>query len=273
MPICRSCGEDTKLCWSHAIPDAIFRPILRANNGSAIGLPKGDGKIHLTQDTGKAELFCNDCETAFNLKFDAPFINVLRELDTKICNESFSARVNFDHGHFARCIASIFWRASVSPAHMYSEVKLAGRHERLLLKVMKSSNKNALLNCSVKFQRLRDLTPAKKAGFTQDGVSDFILNINAYKGVVKRKHASIYLIMDMAFSGFLFHIVAPRLPYRKNKKLGFLKRSHNILHAPPIDMMEYPPIMDSLVSSLQKENDGMIIPSARRRKRKGSGKK
>lgn len=89
MPICRLCDEDKPLCFSHAIPDAIFRPILQSSNGSSIGLPKGGGKIHLTQDTGKAELFCKECESWFNKSFDGPLVNALRKLDTRIIDEGF----------------------------------------------------------------------------------------------------------------------------------------------------------------------------------------
>lgn len=151
---------------------------------------------------------------------------------------------------------------------MYSEVNLSKEHELSLLAIMKGSDQDALSNCAVRLQRLNDPTPPENGGFSQNQVSDFIFAITPYSAAVGKKQPPKYLILDMAFLGFLIHIFAPRLPYPRNRKPGFLKRRHGLLHAPATDMMKYPPMMDCFVSAVKKDYEGLVTPAVGRWRKK-----
>lgn len=255
---CRLCGQDSDLCLSHAIPNAFFRSILRSNHGSAIAIPKDNGKIHLTGDSGKAKLLCQQCEARLNTEFDKPLIKCLRNLDGEILRTGFSARIKFNHDHLARCIASVYWRGCVSSARMYKHIKLSHPDEATLFQTMTGSDSLALQNTSVSFMRLYDPTTEESGGFTQGVVSNFVFPITAHKTSLKRKKTSTNFALTMCLQGFLICLFVPRLPHTQTRRPKFLKSGGQHLHAPPTNMLLYPPLMDMMVGGLAKVNSGDV---------------
>lgn len=255
---CFCCGRHRELCQSHAIPDAIFRPLLRSGSGAAIVLPRGDGRIHRSSDTGKARMFCRECEAHFNRIFDGPLVNLLRLLDKKIETDGFSARVPFDHSELAQALVSVFWRACISPAATYSATKVSARHELILRDLSKGSRDETLRRCSVRFRRLSDSTPENDGGFQQKHISQFLLAPSPYLISSSTKNGHSRLVLDIVIQGFLIHLFVPRLPFRKNSQPGTLRRGQNILHAPPFDLFDYPPLKAALVKGYGKHQEGNV---------------
>lgn len=249
---------------SHAIPNAFFRRILQSNNGSAIAIPKGKGKIHRSNDTGKARLLCRKCEAKFNEEFDKPLVDCLRVLDRQIIKAGFTARIHFNNDHLARCIASVFWRASISSANLYQGIRLSKDDQRQLYRVMVGSEQDALRNSSVSLMRLYDPTPATSGGFTQEIVSNFVFSVSAYNAKSRSQAKLEHFALDLCFQGFLIHMFIPRLPFSKVRSPRFLKRGGNVVHAPPTNILDYPPLMEMMVTGLAKKMSGEILPSVER---------
>ncbi|MDP2122516.1 MAG: hypothetical protein Q8K28_21655 [Hoeflea sp.] len=246
---------------SHAIPNAFFRPILRSNNGSAVAIPKGDGKIHLTGDTGKAKLLCQSCEARLNEDFDKPLVDCLRELDRQILKTGFSACISFSHDRLARCIASVLWRGCISTAEMYRDVKLTASDEHKLFQLMIGNDEDALRQSSVGLLRLYDPTPG---GFSQDVVSNLVFRMSAYEVRAHDKPNISHYALDMCVQGFLVHLFIPKLPYKQARQPRYLKRGGRVVHAPPTNILCYPPLMEMMVTGLAKTQTGQITPAVKR---------
>ena len=259
---CAYCRRVTELCRSHAVPNAVFRSISRKNNGSLIGLPKGRGKVHRTSDTGAFYLLCRACETDFNRRFDGPLVNGLKALDRAILAHGFGARVSFDTDQFARCIASVFWRCCVSPAVMYSKTNVSSRHRAAIRTVMDASPGSALRLASVRLARLYDPTPPGDGQIGQDVISDFVLNPNPY--ILKVQDGAEERVgFDVTLSGFLIHLIVPRLPHRLNRRAEYLRRGQTELHAPAVSLFDYPPLLNAAVDAVRRADAGDVTPAAR----------
>lgn len=181
MPVCAYCLNDRELSLSHSIPDAFFKSISRRNNGQLIDIPSGDGIIKLSQNTGKAKLLCKECEANFNRDFDSPLVNAFRTWDRQITENGFGVKYEFSPNHLAQCLASVFWRASVSGSDMYTNAKVSSRDKAKLLAIVQGNRELALKACSCSIKRLYDKRPPPDGGFSQHIVSDLILPVNAYR--------------------------------------------------------------------------------------------
>ncbi len=261
LSTCRLCGQQASLCLSHAIPNAFFRSILRNNNGSAIAIPKGKGKIHLSGDTGKAELLCQRCETLLNEKFDKPLVDCLRELDRQILKTGFNARISFSHNRLARCVASVFWRGCISTAKMYRHVKLTAADEGKLFQIMIGNDEDALRKSSVSLLRLHDPTPE---GFSQEVVSNLVFGISAYQTRADDKATFSHYALDMCIQGFLVHLFIPKVPHKQARQPRYLKCGGRVVHAPPTNMLNYPPLMDMMLTGFAKIEAGERTPAVKR---------
>jgi hypothetical protein len=253
--VCRFCGNVSKLCNSHSIPNGIYRLLMQAGGGSAINISSGPGKIRRTSNTGAAHLLCEECEKHFNVEFDAPIVNGLKLLDQQIQDNGFSARISFSHNQMAQAIAAIVWRCCESGASNYVATKLGERHLAQLKHLVTTPRERVLRECSVRIDRLQD---SSKEGFSQESISRFIiapvpLPIIADNGNLARNFR-FYFVMQ----GFLIHLIVPKLPYSKNSTSGYLKRGFTRLHAPPTNMLKYQPIMDFLVHTYAKNEAGLV---------------
>ena len=249
---------------SHAIPRAAFTAMLDGR-GNAIGIPYGDGNAHLTSDTGDAPLLCALCEGKFNRDFDAPLINALKSLENRIQTAGFRSSIAFDANQLAHAVVSIAWRICLSPAHMYSEVKLSPPHIRELERLLRSPTDSILRNCTVRFGRLADGTPSASGGFGQELMGQFLKTPQAYSIRTKPSGKFDRFAMDWTMFGFPIHLIVPRLLYPKSKAFGGLKRNSKQVNAVRVDMLNYRPLMDALVAGYAAQEEGKLSPSLKKR--------
>ncbi|MEM5584671.1 hypothetical protein WNZ15_19570 [Roseibium sp. AS2] len=256
MAICAYCWNDRELCASHSIPDGFFKAISRRNNGKLITIPGGAGQVHLSQDSGKADLLCEACERLFNRRFDGPLVNAMKLWDRKIQQEGFSARIAFSPNQMAQSLASIFWRASVSGNDMYAHARVSMHDANALLSLVQGEEEAVLKLCSCSIRRLKDRRYKNHDGFTQDVVSQIIMPVSAHRLSWGRKKPTVYFGFSVVLQGFLCHLAIPRLPASKRNAPGFLHPKDRHLHAPPMHLLDYKPLMDSMVMGLAKHLDG-----------------
>ena len=256
MPICAFCQEDRELCQSHSIPDGFFKAISRRNNGKLISIPEGAGKIRLSQNTGKAKLLCWECETHFNKNFDGPLTNAFKAWDKQIIAYGFGVRYEFSPSHFAQCLASVCWRASVTGDSMYANAKVNMRDRAHLLALLLGNREDTLKSCSCSIKRLYDTLQPSNGGFSQKIISGIILPVNAYRIGKKGKKPGNHFAFALVVQGFLCHLMIPRLPHALRSGPAFLKPSKTALHAPPQYFADYKPLMDVMVAGFGKHLDG-----------------
>lgn len=256
MPICAFCQEDRELCASHSIPDGFFKTISRRNNGQLISIPESEGKIGLSQNTGKAKLLCRECEAHFNKNFDSPLTNAFKAWDRQIKTNGLGVRYEFSPNHLAQCIASVCWRASVTGNNMYANARVGMRDRARLLGLVLGDLDDTLKSCSCSIKRLYDRRPPPDGGFSQEIVSDIILPVNAYRISKKGKKPGNHFAFAFLAQGFLCHLMIPRLPHALRSGPAFLKPSKTALLAPPQYFADYKPLMDAMVAGLGKHLDG-----------------
>ena len=256
MPICAFCQKDRELCASHSIPDGFFKAISRRNNGQLISIPEGEGKIGLSQNTGKAKLLCRECETHFNKNFDSPLTNAFKAWDKQIKANGLGVRYEFSPNHIAQCIASVCWRASVTGNSMYANARVSVPDTARLLALLLGDREDTLKSCSCSIKRLYDKRLPANGGFSQDIVSDIILPLNAYRISKKGKKPGNHFAFALLVQGFLCHLMIPRLPHALRVGPALLKPSKTSLHAPPQYFADYKPLMDAMVAGLGKHLEG-----------------
>ncbi len=261
MAICAYCHEDRKLCLSHAIPDGIFRSILRRSKGQLITIPGGEGKIKKSQDTGKAKLLCRECEDDFNRRFDAALVNTLKSWDKNIVDNGLSIRHTFDPSHLAQGLASIFWRACASGSSMYSGAKVSALHETQLLTIVQGEREDVLKNCSVLVHRIYDKKHVGDVGFSQSVISNIVLPVNAYSISWGRQKKFSHFSFAVIMQGFLFSMMLPKLPAGKLDAPGYLNRKRDQLFALPMNFLDYAPLIDVMVIGMDKHNRGLTTLS------------
>lgn len=252
MPICAYCKRDTELCDSHAIPNGFFKSISRHNNGKLIAIPKGEGCVHLSQQTGKAKLLCQDCEGLFNREFDSPLVNAFKDWDRQIAEKGFSVRLEFLANKMAQGLASICWRASVSGNGMYTNAQVSSRDKAGLLSIVEGDQNKVLKNCSCYIKRFYD----KQGGFSQDDISQIIVPVNAYRLEWGGKKRPAYFAFTIVMQGFLCALQVPRLPFHKRRGSEFLNPKKDLLHAPPLYIMDYRPLMEIMAVGFGKNLEG-----------------
>jgi hypothetical protein len=251
---------------SHAIPRAAFKAMLATGNGNAIGIPYDDDRnAHLTSDTGDAPLLCDSCEREFNRNFDAPLINALKSLENEIFVHGVRAPVNFSANQLAHAVVSVAWRIWRSPAFMYSEVVLDQRDAQELDALLRLPTDDVLKNCTVRLARLTDPTPQERGGFGQELMGQFVKAPQVYSLRTKSRGKFDRFAMDWTMFGFLIHLIVPRFLYPRSKKFGGLKRDALQISAVPVDMLQYPPLMDALIAGYAAQEEGRLSRTLKKR--------
>jgi hypothetical protein len=244
------------------MPNGFFRLLLQKSYGSAIGIPLGAGKISGTNDTGKAPMLCANCEGDFNSAWDAPLVNALKNLDSKIVSDGFSARVKFNHDQCAQAIASIVWRSCMSDASMYQGAAVNNRHLNDLVKIMNADRGTSLKLCSISLRRLWGKPERQGGAFDQSSINQIIVPPTARTFAINGRARGFGF--DFVVQGFLIHITVPRLPHSKVRTSGFLRSGGTLLHAPTIGIFDYQPLVDVLVQAYAKYVAGEVSGKAAR---------
>ncbi|MDA3798402.1 MAG: hypothetical protein PF692_04900 [Kiritimatiellae bacterium] len=131
---CRLCKSDGKLCYSHIIPEFLFKPIY--NEKHQITIVDDSKEVYSTIQKGVREhLLCKKCEGLFE-KWEKYFLELwFEELNITVMNEKLLKSENIDYDKFKLFHLSILWRAGISSLPSFSEVKL-GVHEEKLRKML-----------------------------------------------------------------------------------------------------------------------------------------
>lgn len=216
MPVCAYCRNDRELCESHSIPNGIFKAMSRHSNGQLIAIPRGDGNIHRSQDTGSSKLLCRECEGDFNKRFDSPLVNALKAWDRRINEKGFRVRYEFPPNQGAQALASIFWRASVSTNDMYMGAKVSEQDKAKLLSIVRGDSNATLKSCSCSIKRLYDKRPPTKSWASQEDISKIILPVSAYRIGWGRKKISASLRLRRLDTG-LFLLFDGTTPSSREK--------------------------------------------------------
>lgn len=264
MGVCLACRRVRKLCLSHAIPKSAFTPLMRSGNGSAIAIPKGDGNIHRTNDSGDAPLLCEECEAIFNTAFDGPLANALKKLSNEIWKNGHDAKIEFPADQAAHALVSIAWRICFSSASIYSQVKLDKRHLLEIHKLVGLPSTEILKHCTVGLKHLKG-PKAESGGLGPLEMSQFIKSPEAYMLSIKPKRSPKYFAIDWTMFGFLVVVALPRLPYSKRSAFGAFKRGSLEIGATPVGLLEYGPLRNALFAGMTKDREGKVSSGISRR--------
>lgn len=256
MAICLYCTEDKDLCQSHAVPDGFFKLISRKNNGKLITIPEGPNALHLTQNTGKSSLLCEQCEAIFNTRFDAPIVNAFKDWDKQIIHDGFSVRYEFSPNQMAQALVSIIWRACETHNVMYNNSKIRKSEKTQLLSIIKSNQDSVFEKCSCSIRRIYAYTENNNSGFSQKEVSQIILPPFAYQTKWGKSKKVKGFAFDILLVGFLCHLFFPKLPSIKSNGAGFLNPKNHKLHAPPYHFMQYEPLRKIAIAGYSKHASG-----------------
>lgn len=252
MGTCEMCLKDRELQMSHAIPDSVFKKILRSNSGKAIVVPGGgDEPIHYSSDSWATSQLCGSCESLLNSQFETYSLRLLRGSIGRFHRHHHGVTFSdFEPSRVASFFVSVFWRAANSKHPCYGKVYIPepwnGEIRELLLK----NGDIPLKLATVQISRLIDRTP--NDGFTLDSLRSVVMS------PFFRKNENGRYSFCFVFEGFFIEIFTPGLSFRKRSQAGVISKGKSVLMIPYLDIFDIPEIEDSLVKGYGKYIDGEI---------------
>lgn len=248
--ICKLCLKLRQLCNSHALPNSIFKYILRKNNGKAVILTDDETTpIEFSSDTWGAELLCVECEKKLNEKYDAYGIAVFRghagKTNVEIGGICFS---QIDRRRLRMFFLSILWRVSVSTHPSYWNGTLSSVWEEDLRHSLNFSNPIPQIRYTVFVRKMRDSTP--KDGFDTESIREIICS------PISRQYKSIFSVC-FTLLGYFVEIFIPRVSHQLSKKEGMLYGRANTFLAPYIEILEIPEMMQLFIRGVMKDVSGL----------------
>lgn len=176
MKLCEMCKSEAVLQSSHAIPDTIFKRILRENSGKLIVVPGGDSTpVHYSSDTWDTEQLCKRCEGLLNTNYENYSIRVLRGKAGVV--KKHASGVTFEDVETRKVVSffiSIFWRAANSKHGSYSKVYIPEPWNDQIRAMLAADEVVPRNLATVKISRLFDST--KKNGFTQQNLKSMLVS-------------------------------------------------------------------------------------------------
>lgn len=246
---CLLCERVTDLCLSHALPDALFRPLLRNNGGSAVKvMDDATTPVQLDSDSWKTPQLCSSCEALMNDEWDSYGIALFQGRQGKARRtEAGVTFSNIDAGRIRMFVLAILWRMSVSvhPSYLNAHLPADTREElRSTLLARGRVRSNAL---QVTLERLHDTTPG---GFSRDQFREMVM------APFVRRHSSYYAI-GFAMFGFVAMVYVPALPLKLRRSMHLVDASGSIVFAPLLEFTEFPELFDLGVMALHKSVTGL----------------
>lgn len=264
---CAYCGINADLQDSHAIPAAAFASMLRSGSGKVITIPGAVGNAGFSSDTGAAPLLCRQCERDFNVWFDGPLTNALKNLQNRIDAMGSASGIDFSSDQLSHALVSVAWRMERSSAEFYSGVELRPDHRKQLEQVLRLPQEEILRHCSVRLCKLQDHRPEESGGFGGKALGQLVKRPEVFLPASSRHQADGRFIIDWTMFGFLVQIAFPRLPYSSSRKLRGLKRGARKIVAPGIYFLEHKPLANALFSGLACHEEGRLTPALKKRNR------
>jgi hypothetical protein len=247
--LCLLCENMADLCDSHALPDALFRPLLRQRSGTAIhATDDATTPITLTSDSWCTPQLCAPCEGLMNDEWDRYGIAVFKGRAGKA--RRMDAGVSFvdvDAGRLRMFLLAVLWRMSVSVHKSYLSAHVPPPIREELRHTLLSRGRYPASRLHVSLQRLHDSTPG---GFTSKAFRNMVMS------PFIREHGSYYSIGFTMF-GFLAQVFLPALPSRLRPSTPLLGSKGRIVFAPRLEFTHFPELFDLGVRALHKTVTGL----------------
>lgn len=245
---CSLCLNQRPLCNSHALPNSVFKSILRKNAGNAkVIFYDATTPARNSSDTWGAELLCKDCEAKLNHKYDAYGMAVFRGYEGRVVVHAEGVDLlSIDRQRLRMFLLSIVWRVSVSDHPNYSNIDLPWAWEEELRCAFDQERKILDSRFTIAIYKLRDRTPVN--GFRNENLRDFIL------APVARNYGS-FISVCFAFLGFFVEAFLPRAPTKVSKRPGVVFGRSSVLTVPYLEVLDVPEIEAIFVKALTKELD------------------
>lgn len=211
MSICRLCSEEKELSNSHAIPDTVFKKILRADSGKSIVVSSDDSEpVHYSSDSWGTLQLCYTCEALLNNKYEGYSIKVLRgSLGRFIKHDTGVTFTKVDTSKLINFFIAVFWRAADSKHDAYSKVYIPKPWSKQIGKMLLDVTTIPLKLATVKVSKLIDYS--KVGGFTPAHLRSIVIS------PFFRRHSYGYLSFCFVFEGFFIEIFVPGLKISARK--------------------------------------------------------
>ena len=238
-----------ELCDSHAIPKAVFKPMLRGGTG-AISIVDDESTPNANStDSWDRPLLCLDCEREFNERFDQYGMRVLKGQAGTFEATAHGVRVSgVDQRRLAAFVASVVWRASMSDHPAYAKLfALPPEVKRRLYDSLLGVHGGPRLP-SVALARLVD-----SAGiFSRAHLREVVLA--PFLATGDNKQAAF-----MVVSGFVFVLFFSPPTLRMRRSMCILSTQPGLtpFYVPSRSFETFPPLFDVMVSALRKQETGI----------------
>lgn len=242
---CKLCNKNKELKNSHIIPNAMFRRILKANNGWAITFQDDvESWVKRTSESWSEYLLCADCEKFLNEKYEQYSISVLRNGSNSVAvsRHENGIKINaLDGVIFQLFFISILWRAAVSSLDVYSKVKLSHQAEEIRRSLLDHKKISTSL-VDLRISRLQDKT---KNGYTLENLKNILVS------PFLRKHET-NISFCFLLEGFFVEFFLPGFKMNEKAKFGVMKPSEDILLIPYISISNIPEVVDLVAIAVGK---------------------
>jgi len=246
---CLLCEQITDLCQSHALPDALFRPLLRGNGGSAIHVTDdATTPVQLDSDSWKTPQLCGVCESLMNDEWDSYGIAFFQGRRGKPrLTDAGVTFANVDAGRIRMFALAVLWRMSVSVHPSYLNAHLPAETRDALRRTLLAKGGFRSSALQVTLERLHDTTPG---GFSRSQFKDMVM------APFIRRHESYYAI-GFAMFGFLVQVYVPSIPPRQRRSLHLVSTTGSIVFAPLLEFTAFPELFNLGVTALHKSITGL----------------
>lgn len=246
---CLLCEQLADLCQSHAMPDALFRPLLRRGGGSAIRVvDDASTPVQLDSDSWKTPQLCAPCEALMNDEWDGYGIAVFqgRRGNARPSEDGVSIE-DVDAVRLRMFLLSVLWRMAVSVHPSYLNAHLPTAIREKLRRAFLARQPYTAGTLHVTLQRLHDST---QGGFSRDQFKEMVM------APFLRRHPACYLVGFCMF-GFVVQVYVPGLPPKPRRTLHLVGSSATIVFAPRLEFTAFPELFGLAVTTLGKQVTGL----------------
>ena len=247
---CRLCEEDKELCYSHALPNSAFRFLFKRGSGKAVAFVDDEvTKTDYSSDSWSEPLLCKTCEADLNDRYDRYGISVFKGNACKV--ERGPEGVTFSGVNRQRLrmfVLSVLWRMAVSPNRAYGNVNLPYELEAEIRDALRAKRNVRPAVAEVGLCRLKESTGIKA------------LSMENLRGMLvapfPREYVAFRSTCFLLF-GFVVEVFVPRPPKKLTRGIGMASGRSPVLFAPFQEVATFPELLNLLVRSLDKQEQGL----------------
>lgn len=249
MPVgeCKLCQETKELMRSHAIPDAIFRRLLKPMDGKAFFITNDlDTPARYSSDSWWTYQLCNHCEGLINEFYERYSLEVFRGREGTLTKHDLGITFNKVNVHkINNFFISILWRAAESNNPAYSRVFMPDYYSNHIRLIILEDRTASASNITVEISRLKDSLRTNR--FTQEALKELLIS-PFFRSLKEELRFSFCFLLE----GFFIEIFLPGHRHKERKGKSFLQTSKNSIYAPFIDILEIPELFTALANAHQK---------------------